>query len=82
MDKVEQTAPRDPIDEANKKMADKMIGILMRDAIGLPQVASEETVREHRALARQYGLTPADLTVSDRPTIALDYQSGTLRRAA
>jgi hypothetical protein len=63
-------------------MTDRMLGILMFDALGQPQVASDETVRRHRALAREYGLSPADLSQPDRPTIALDYQSGTLRRAA
>jgi hypothetical protein len=82
MNKIETVVKQITLSPEQRKMTDRMLGILMFDALGQPQVASDETVRRHRALAREYGLSPADLSQPDRPTIALDYQSGTLRRAA
>jgi hypothetical protein len=82
MRRIDQVLRQMMLDPRANKMADKMLGILHREALGLPQVACEKTLREHRALARRYGLSAADLTLPDRPTIALDYRSGTLRRAA
>ena len=82
MNKIETVVRQIALNPKQRKMADRMIGILLLDALGQPQIASEETVRRHRALAREHGLSPADLTQPNRPTIALDYTSGTLRRAA
>ena len=82
MTKIDRVLRQMMLDPKDNKMADKMLGILHRESLGLPQVASDKTLREHRALARRYGVSAADLTLPDRPTIALDYESGTLRKVA
>ncbi len=65
-----------------RRKIDRLLGMLVLGSSGLPQTASENTINEHMALARKYGLTAADLTVSDRSTVRLDWNSASVCEVA
>lgn len=60
------------------KMADRMIGTLWLDAHGLPQAAHPTTLAKHRKLAKDLGLTPADILAGKGPLVRLDWETGLL----
>lgn len=82
MTKLDQVLRIMACDGLNYKNADRMLGILLLDALHLPQSASENTVDKHLKIARSYGLSPADLTTFDRSTVLLDYASGRASRGS
>ncbi|WP_270886267.1 phage/plasmid replication domain-containing protein [Pedococcus sp. 5OH_020] len=59
-----------------------VLAMLKAEALGLPQpTTSPNTLRKYRALARQWGLSAADMACATGPTVVLDYESGRLRSA-
>ncbi len=65
-----------------RKMADRLVGMLVIESLGLDQPASDNTLDKHMALARRYGLTPADLTVEDGPSRRIDWRTSSVVEGA
>jgi hypothetical protein len=60
-----------------------LIGLLMAEAMNLPQpTTSSATLAKYRKLAKEWGLSAADMSGLAGPPVALDYERGTLRAAS
>jgi hypothetical protein len=64
---------RDPDDRG---VADRVIAMLFRDANGIAQTASRNSLDLYQQVARRHHLTAADFYQTDQPTMHLDWDRG------
>jgi len=69
--------------DPNYKFFGSVWGMLSAEALGLPQpIPSPGPLARYRCLAKDWGLTAADVLTEAGPAVALDFDSGTLRAAS
>lgn len=65
-------------DPTHRRLSNQVLGMLWREANGLPQTSSTTSLDKYRQVARAYGLTAADFVTPDNPEVRLDWASGLL----
>lgn len=61
----------------------QVVAMLRAEALGVtPPTTGSATLAKYRALAREWGLSAADVLTTSGPAIALDYETGALRSAS
>lgn len=75
-DKVNRAIRKMSEDTKDRGVADRVIGMLFREANGIDQIASRNSMDTYRQVARRYNLTSADFYQRDEPPICLDWNRG------
>lgn len=63
-------------DPKDRGVADRVLAMLFREANGLPQIASRNSVDLYRQVARRYHVTSAEFGQIDQPPVHLDWNRG------
>ncbi|CAN5857882.1 hypothetical protein BH24ACT15_BH24ACT15_35960 [soil metagenome] len=66
--------------EGDRKDIEKAFAMLLMELLGLPTTNGEKTRQRLARVAKKYGISAADFAMTDRPSVRLDYLSGTAIR--
>jgi hypothetical protein len=75
-DKIIQAIQDMSEDPNDRNVADRVIAMLFREANGVSQTTSRNSLEKYQQVARRYHLTAADFYRTDQPSVRLDWDRG------